>query len=117
VATTTKAEDRPATYPPDHVHDLASAAARLGVGPDTIREWIERGELRAASVGRIGKDRRKHYRIKDAWLMEALERRAEATARAGFGVDAPEAAPKRKGRGAKVAPLCGMDINDPIGPI
>ena len=100
--------------PPDYIHDVASAAIRARVSPDTIRGWIQ-GGMRAMPIGRVGKECHRHYRIKDAWLMTFMDRRSVEHVHIVSAPAPPE--PSRKRGSAILAKAEIMDISDPIGPI
>ena len=55
---------------PSEVLNCQEVADYLGLHVKTVREYISRGELRAARLG-------KYYRIKKEWVLEFLDQRSQ----------------------------------------
>jgi excisionase family DNA binding protein len=59
--------------PNEALHTVEDVARLLGVHPETVRNWIKSGELRAIKLGGAA-----GYRISDSALQEFLKKRESA---------------------------------------
>lgn len=55
------------------IYTLETCAARLGVKPDTVREWIERRGLRSLPLGEPRVYRHRDFLIRESWLLDWLD--------------------------------------------
>ena len=74
------------------LYTLESAATRLGVTRETVREWIANRGLRAVPLGSAKVYKPRDYIIKGSWISEWLE----ANARVGMTRIAEPPKPKRR---------------------